>query len=186
MPSTLSIVNAALNEFGEEAVSNVNDTGHALILSQKIPLIYRQTLSDTNWTFAKKYTGLTKLAQTGTKKLPYVWQLPPDFNRLVQVYDNINWEIFGDAFYTDAMTEFNISYISNLTSTNLWPSAYEIYFIYRLCASASLVMTNNVQLTEYLKAEWLRLKLEAVSDNVYREGLKDRTNNKYDRRLLVM
>ena len=185
MATQLSIVNGVLNQLGEIAVSNVNDNDHAKIIDEKIDLIYRDSLSVTNWFFAEIFTPLAKTTDTGIPNLQFVYQLPFDFERLIEVDRIKNWRLLKDKFYTDRKQDVNIFYISNQIAFDLWPSSFERYIIFKTAADTSLVITNNIKLTEYLSQELTKRLSEAVSDNANDAGFIERVNNKYDRRIEV-
>jgi|3_EtaG_2_1085321.scaffolds.fasta_scaffold08424_4 hypothetical protein len=186
MATQLSIVNGVLNELGETAVSNISDSEHATIIDQKVDLAYRRSLTDTNWTFAQEFVSLAKTTDTGIPNFPFVYQLPVGFQRLVKTDNLTDYTILKDKIYSIQDTSINIFYIESQISFNLWPSEFESYIIYKVASESSLVLTNDVSLTEYLKKEALSQKNNAIYDNSNREGFRDVIRNKYDRKSQVL
>ena len=186
MATQLSIVNGVLNELGELSVSNVNDNTHAKLIDEKVDLTYKRALTDTNWTFSTQYVELVQTTDLGIPNLPFCYQLPFDFERLVEIPLLNDYRILEDKVYTNTQQGVDIFYISNQVSFNLWPVEFEKYIIYKVAAEASLVLTNNVRLTQYLMAESNKQRDSAISDNANRQSFKERVVNKYDRRVQVL
>ena len=99
MATQLGIVNGALNELGQQAVSNVENDANATLLDEKVELTYKRKLTDTNWTFSQKYASLVLTTDEGIPNFPFVFQLPSDFERLVNVDRITNYRILQDKIY---------------------------------------------------------------------------------------
>jgi len=177
----LSIVNNALNELGEVAVSNINDSEHAKILDQKIDLNYRVALSITNWVFAQKFESISLTTEPGIPEFPFAYQLPFDFEKLVDVNKINDYRLLGDKLYVATNQGVDLFYISNQIVFSLFPSTFEQYLVYKIAAQSCLVLTNSVPVTEYLVQQETRTREWAVFVNANLEGYREHVVNKYDR-----
>lgn len=192
--SKLSIVNQALIELGRLPVTNINDSNDAVLLDAKIDILLPVLLQETQWDFAIKYMeDNTPLTSAFSPDYTYTYQLPSDYGHM------FNWGGFNVTFSSPSSLPFLIT--SGLISTNEKPIQY--YYIvdkvdvdaistmfYRalvlyIASDSALVLTQNQELTKYLRMKYEEEKSKAVNRNDMERFVTTRPYNDYDRTLII-
>ena len=192
--SRLTIVNQALIEIGRLPVSNIEDSDDAKLLDTKIDILLPVLIQTTQWNFAIKLReDNTPLTSQFSPDYLFTYQLPSDYGHM------FSWGSFNTMFADPSSMPFLIT--DGLISTNTKPIQY--YYIvssvdvdaistlfYRalilfVASDSSLVLTENSDLTKYLRLKFEKAQSDAINRNDMELFIVTRTNNDYDHVLQV-
>jgi len=188
--SRLSTVNQALLEIGRPKVSNVNDSSDSKLMDSKIDILLPLMLQYEDWNFAIKYVSdNTPITQPFTPDYQNTYQLPYDYGRM------FSWGNFDNHFSDPSAQPFLIT--DGLISTNDMPanyyyivndidvSAVSIMFwralVLYIASDSALVLTQNTELTGYLKNKYDDALIDATSRNGMERFVVSKPYNAFNR-----
>jgi len=192
--SQLSIVNQVLLEIGRLPITNISDSPDAELISAKVDLLLPVLLQETHWNFAIKYrSDNTPLTTQFSPDYNYSYQLPSDYGHM------FNWGNFNNNFsdpgaqpflITDGLINSNSQPINYYYIVkNVDPDALSVMFFRALvlftASDVSLALTENQQLTSYLRQKYEMEKSRAVMRNDMEFYKTTTPYNDYDRTILV-
>jgi len=188
--SRLSTVNQALLEIGRPKVSNVNDSSDSKLMDSKIDILLPLMLQYEDWNFAIKYVSdNTPITQPFTPDYQNTYQLPYDYGRM------FSWGNFDNHFSDSSAQPFLIT--DGLISTNDMPANY--YYIVNdidvsavstmfwralvlyIASDSALVLTQNTELTGYLKKKYDDALIDATSRNGMERFVVSKPYNAFNR-----
>ena len=188
--SRLSTVNQALLEIGRPKVSNINDSSDSKLMDSKIDILLPLMLQYEDWNFAIKYVSdNTPITQPFTPDYQNTYQLPYDYGRM------FSWGNFDNNFADSSAQPFLIT--DGLISTNDMPANY--YYIVNdidvsavstmfwralvlyIASDSALVLTQNTELTGYLKKKYDDALIDATSRNGMERFVVSKPYNSFNR-----
>lgn len=177
--SQIDICNLALGKIGAQIINSLDDES---IEAQAIKRIYSMCLADElrkyQWSFAIKRVNLA--AQTEPPlDYRYVYQLPSDFIRSIQVgkssriggmYDYINalqaeYLIEGGKIYTDFNPPLFMRYISYVEDSTLFDDCFVNILALRLAKELVVISTSNSGNKASLQQDYQLALREAIRAN---------------------
>lgn len=151
------IANYALAQIGEPKISSIDDTGskEARICKQLLTPVIRETLRKHRWNCATKRATLSALVETPNHHYTYLYQLPTDFLRLLELNgepagnSDEFFEIEGKRIATDSDTA-EIRYIASITSDGFDDLLTEVVAM-ELAAKIAVPLTAKLELQTQCK-----------------------------------
>ena len=117
MPSKVEIANLALSSLGAKLISAFDeDTENGNRIRAVYDMVKDIMLAKHPWNFALKQATLSKLAETPLYGFDCVFQLPPDYIRVITINSvtEVDYKIKGRKFYIDDTT-VDIEYVYRVT-----------------------------------------------------------------------
>ena len=158
MASQVEITNRALVKIGEARISSMGDNVHSARTASAIWDTLRDSeLRARNWNFAIVRASLAALVSTPDFGFDYQYQLPAGCLRVIQVgeyYPYVNlgdyrgsstamWQIEGGKILTDLGAPLKIRYVSQVTDTGSWDSAFVECFACKLAVELAEPLTQS-------------------------------------------
>lgn len=170
MPNTLvNMVNQVLNELGRLAVTTVNDTQDALLISQKLAYLLPEALQWTDWNFAIKFIqDFNPRSEPFSTEYPYAFQLPADFGRFdrfsFQNYNNSLYR-FLDGLLLSTTTPVAYYYVVNEVDYAVMTPLFQRVLVLYCASTICTALTQNAALKVDLYKEFIKKQAEAVMQN---------------------
>lgn len=181
MASNVEIANSALTKVGSTRITSLTDNVKAAREINAIFELRRDYLLRThNWSFAMTRTSLPALDETPAWGYTYLYQLPTDCLRVVQVNDT--WVVPGLADYTsgpdsepykitgrrietDIGAPLKLRYIKRVTDPAQFDAAFVEVFASDLADQVCEALTQSNTKREATRAVLRQSLLEAVRSN---------------------
>ena len=166
MASKVGIINNALISLGQETVSSVTQNIRtARLMVAQYDLVRKALLRLHPWSFAKSETALTLLT-TSTANIPvltddflYIFQLPPDFIKLLKTDVEASGylhKIVGKRLYSNSNV-INIEYIYDIEDPEQFDPDFTEAFSAKLAAELCYAITGEKTMIEI---KWAEAKLK--------------------------
>lgn len=185
MASLLDIVNYALAEIGKPNVSNVNDSDAAIYIQAKVLQLYKEVLLDYNWNFAIVYVAnYSPLTVNFSPDYVYSYALPGDYGKFFKwASTGAQWPIYAiwDAMMLANTLPIQYYYIKNDVPFEFWPPLVVRLLVLYVAAKSAPQLTNNVQLAQYLKAEYTEMRWKAIMENDQERSIQSTRYNEFNR-----
>ncbi len=171
--SEVSIINDALIELGEPTIiARTDDTAQAKVMDKVFDQAKEELLEEAKWRFASKYQELAQEATGPDFKYDFIYQLPGDYVRLIEInetdIDNVIvplFEIVDTALYTNE-TSVKIVFVRNVDASLLSPLAARA-LSFKLGAKTARTLTDSAsQKQEMLEGYDKSLKKAKASDSM--------------------
>lgn len=196
--SQIDVINQVLNEIGRPAVDALLMTtpaapADALVILNKLNLLLPDLLLRGEWVFATKYLfNNTPNTVPFSPDFLYSYTLPADYGRFSAVAPisapNVNfglyYAIFDGLFCTNGKP-LQIYYIVNNCSYTVLPAAFTRALVYYCAYEVSMPLTNNLELTAYLKQKWKEALTDAVRYNDMERMVQSTPYNDFDRQAYI-
>jgi hypothetical protein len=132
-----------MNLVGEESITDINaNVRRAKILNTNYERLKRELLNDAFWKCARKRAALTPVVTPPDFGYSYAYDLPVDYIRLYEIYENNNPDYIVEGnqlLYTDA--ELKLIYIADIDET-LMDTDFTAVLIHKL---ADYLCYNHIQ-----------------------------------------
>lgn len=173
MASSTDIANLALLRLGESRINSLADETdkNARVCNVNWEQARQRSLMMCRWRFAKKQTGISKLAAAPVYKWQGAYQLPADYLRLTEIEGDDVWQpkeyfdIQGKKLLTFPVNDFdtpsaslNIEYIFDEQDTSQYDASFIEVLSTQLASMVARSLTGSDQIGPALKQE-----LETVS-----------------------
>lgn len=185
MPSLLELTNDCLSELGRLPVETLNDTPASIVVSNKILELYKEVLQDYNWNFAVVY--VTNSSPETTNFSPdylYSYQLPGNYGKFFKwATTGAQWPIYAiwNGLLLANTLPVQYYYIANDTPFEVWPPLVARLLILYAASKVAPTLTNNIQLTAYLKSEYKDARTKAILWNDMERSVQSTPYNDFDR-----
>jgi hypothetical protein len=187
MSSKLDVVNQVLSEIGRPPVASIANTDDAsLIISPRVDLLSQELLLRTQWNFAVIYKqDTTPLPVSISPDFPWTYQLPANFGSFAQTSpQNPNFGLyyrFINNYICTIANPIQYYYIVNQVDytviTPLFSRALVLYTASDVCLS----LTQNAQLTRYLKDKYMEKLDDALKQNDQQRYIQSTPYNDFNR-----
>jgi hypothetical protein len=132
--STTAICNMALGRIGAKQITDL--AADTSVVAQQCRLHFVQTrdalLRSFNWPFATQFSALSASATLPTAEYAYAYDLPADYLRLADIYDNTDkFRIIGSIIMSD-VASLSIYYVAKVTDVSLFEPLFTEIFILQL------------------------------------------------------
>ena len=152
MVAQIDIVNSALAELGESALSSMSEDSEGAIVAGTIyDQVYHDLLSKAPWRFASKKATLSLLVSEPLNEWESEYQLPADCLRVIRVYPDQDYDIYGDKLYAKS-GELDIDYVYKVSETYL-PAYFVRLLVLELAVRMAMSITANASLKAGLNQE---------------------------------
>lgn len=181
MASSVDIANSALTKLGESRITTLDDNVKAAREINAVFTLRRdKLLRSFNWSFAMERTTLPALVDTPSWGYSYLYQLPTDCLRVVQVDDiwnipglsnymggpdNEPFRIVGRRIETDIGAPLKIRYIKRVTNTGDYDACFNEVFAYDLAYEVCEAITQSNTKKEAMREGRKQEILEAIRAN---------------------
>lgn len=176
--SVVEICNNALQDLGEDAIMALTDDSKAARLcNQRWPAVRDAVLRAHPWNCTMRQAELASGVEAPIWKWGFMYNLPVDFLRLVEVVGPSgeaieNWEIQGRTIFCDAEAPLFISYVARVTDPKMYDSLLAETLSARLAATLAYPISAS---TTQAEAYWnmYRQKLAEARGVDAREGVPE-------------
>lgn len=159
MASKIEITNIALIRLGASPISSFEEGSTVAIAAGVVWDTARTSLlRDHPWNFAIKDIEVPQSSTAPKAKYKYKYQLPSDCLRLLEVYDDHDFKLKGREIHTD-MTSCKIKYVSDITDTAIWDSAFTDLMAAKLAFELAYPVTESTSLMQQM-GEIYALKIQ--------------------------
>jgi len=142
MASDIDIASQALQLIGASPINSFSDPGAgAKVASNIYESTLRNLLTSTYWTFTLKKQELNLLTSPPVNEFQYQFQIPTDCLKVLKVYPQTYYKIYGDKILTNTKT-LSIDYVHR-PETNLLPDYFTWALTYKLAADFAMSVTYN-------------------------------------------
>lgn len=177
MASDVDLVNRALTKIGAQRITSLSDDIEAARTAASLFDIVRDAeLRARNWNFAMARASLAALLTTPAWGFDLEYQLPSDCLRVVQVDEYLHgnsltnyrevseaaYQIEGRKILTNLAAPLPIRYVSRVTDTGTWDSAFAEAFACRLAAEMAERLTASLPKRDAAWSEYMRAVKEAA------------------------
>lgn len=164
MASAVEIANLALQKLGEDEtlVSLDQATRAARAINQVFALVRDIVLRDHVWNFAAKRIALPALTEKPAFGPAYVYQLPADWVRVIEIQGEPAYQVEGRQIVTDAAAPLNMRYVRQITDPNLFDALFVEALSCRLAAQVAVRLTGNSEKRKELMADYVVAKAAAT------------------------
>jgi len=153
MASKLDIVNGALIEMGETPLQSLTeDTESAITANYIYDQVYHDLLSKAPWRFAVTKQTLSQLVAAPLNEWTYQYQIPSDCVRVLRVYPDQDYDIYGDTIYSKA-SALALDYVAKVTEDALPP-----YFVRLLVLELAVRMSMSITASASMKGTLIQEK----------------------------
>lgn len=153
MASKLDIVNGALIEMGETPLQSLTeDTESAITANYIYDQVYHDLLSKAPWRFAVTKQTLSQLVAAPLNEWSYQYQIPSDCVRVLRVYPDQDYDIYGDTIYSKA-SALALDYVAKVTEDALPP-----YFVRLLVLELAVRMSMSITASAGMKGTLIQEK----------------------------
>ena len=185
MPTHLQLVNRTLSELGRPLVASIDESPDSQAASAKIYELEPELYLEYNWTFLIEYRyDNTPLTTNFSPDYTYTYQLPGNFGKFFKWQaTGSQWPIyeFADGLLLAQIKPVGYYYIVNQADPSVYPPLFaRAVVLYAACKLAP-ALTNNVQLTTYLKKEYEQIMVKAVMQNDMERPVRTTPYNDYQR-----
>lgn len=174
MPSNVEIANLALSRLGADLILALDeDTENGRKVNAIYEIVRDIMLAKHPWNFALKRVSLALLAETPNFGFDNVFQLPPDYLRVIKTDQatDVDYKIEGKKLYTD-VSSIKIQYIYQVTDPIEFSQGFIDAFADELAARLAYPITGNRALAADLQQLALaNLKVAKFQDA--QEGFPD-------------
>jgi hypothetical protein len=185
MPSLLDLTNRTLSELGRPPVEAVTDSPDAQTVENKILELYREVLLDYNWNFAIVYVNNSSPETTNfSPDYVYSYQLPGNYGKFYKwATTGAQWPFYAivDGMLLANTLPVQYYYIANDVPFEFWPPLVARQLVLYAAAKCSPTLTNNIQLTAYLKKEYEEARTKAILENDMERSVQSTPYNDFDR-----
>lgn len=180
MPSDVEIANLALTKLGTNRISSFSEDskeGRAVIA------VYNLTrdaeLEAHAWKFCIKRTNLAKLVDTPVWGFDFLYQLPADYLRILQIgeaypgvsftdyraFDETEWRIEGRRIATNLDSPLPIRYVAKVTDPNLWHPLFIKALAAKLVGEMAIDMLDSNPAVQLAAADYAECIKQAIQRN---------------------
>lgn len=152
MAAQIDIVNGALAELGEQALSSMSeDSEPAIVASQIYTQVYHDLLSKAPWRFATKKATLSLLVTDPLNEWSSQFQMPSDCLRVMRVFPDQDYDIYGDKIFAKT-DQLDVDYVYKVDETYL-PAYFVRLLVLELAVRLCMSITANASLKAQLNQE---------------------------------
>lgn len=152
MAAQIDIVNSALAELGEQALSSMSeDSEPAIVANQVYEQVYWDLLSKAPWRFATKKATLSLLVTDPLNEWASQFQMPSDCLRVIRVFPDQDYDIYQDKIYAKS-DQLDIDYVYKVDETYL-PAYFVRLLVLELAVRTCMAITGNANLKASLNQE---------------------------------
>lgn len=143
MASQVQIINIALTRLGADPIASLTDSStEAKVANVLWETARRSSLRDHPWNFAVTEVELAQIYGATTHGYKYVYQLPADCLRLLEVYGGADYKQSGRRLATNA-EQCVIKYVKDVIDTTEWDALFVDVMAQRLCAEMAYAITKS-------------------------------------------
>ena len=155
MASKTQIGNRTLVKLGQDRVSNIetDSSPAAITINQLWDTVRDATLQTYPWNFAIKRTSLAPDSVTPSWGWASAFSLPSDCLQLIEIKDNIDYEVEGGKILCDEANVIYIKYVYKVTDAALYPPTFVELFAHDLAIEGCDRITDDTNLKQLLIAE---------------------------------
>lgn len=182
MASKVQIANRALGKVGAKIVVSLDDTTvkEARTVNAAFDIVRDAAIRAHNWSFAMERASLSALTDTPAWGYNYLYQLPTDCLRVVQVNDAWvavgltdyiggpdaePYKITGRRIETDYAAPLKLRYLKRIEDTSQWDACFVEYFACRLAYEMCETLTQSNTKKESLRGDMRQHITEAIRAN---------------------
>jgi hypothetical protein len=160
MASKTEIANRALVKLGQPRVSNIatDSSARAVTINQIYDTVLRGCLQMYPWNFSIKRTDLAPDATAPSWGFNAAFTLPPDCLQLLEVKDDIKYQVEGGKVLCDGTDTLYIKYIRYVSDAGLYPAIFVEYFAQELAIEACDRITDDTGMKQTLLAQMASLR----------------------------
>lgn len=155
MASKTQIANKTLVKLGQDRVSNIetDNSQRAIIINQLWDVVRDATLQTYPWNFAIKRISLAPDSVAPAWGWAAAYSLPSDCLQLIEIKDQIDYELEGGKILCDESNVIYIKYVYKVTDASLYPPSFVDVFSHDLATEACEAITSDANLKQLLIAE---------------------------------
>lgn len=195
--SQIDVINQVLNEIGRPAIDAVvlqtQAPPDALVIQNKLNLLLPDLLLKAEWNFAIKYiSNNTPNSVSFSPDFLYSYNLPADYGRFYAMSPlstfNSNFGLYYsiiDGMFCTNTKPLQLYYIVNDADYSVLPSAFTRALVYYCAFEVSMPLTNNLELTAYLKQKYKEAFTDAVRYNDMERMVISTPFNDFDRQAYI-
>lgn len=184
MTTQLTVVNLVLNHLGRLAVSAISDSDGSRLIAQKLTILIPELLLKTDWNWAAQlYSSGSPLTQNpfaADQTYTYCYQLPADYGRMDRTSLTLNYRIIDNYLLCNELP-IQYYYTANNADYSTWGTLFTRALSFYCASELAPSMTNNVQLSEFLKAEYKDILADAILQNDMDRQIVTMPRNDFDR-----
>lgn len=186
MPSKLFVVNQALLEIGRPTVTAYTDSDDATLLWNKLDILLPELLLAYTWNFAIVYVkDNTPLTTNFSPQYNYTFQLPADYGRMALfVNPQFSYQVV-DGLILANYQPIEYYYVSLNTSYGSLPVPFVRALSIYAAADSCAVLTNNVNLTQFLYKKYEDKLADAIQINDQERRIISKPYNDFDRMQII-
>lgn len=185
MPSLLALTNRTLSELGKLPVEAITDSDAAITVSNKILELYQEVLLDYNWNFAVVYVANYSPETTNfSPDYVYSYQLPGNYGKFFKwATTGAQWPLYeiADGMLLANTLPVQYYYIANDVPFEFWTPLVSRCLVLYAAAKCSPTLTQDVNLTKYLKDEYTIARTKAILQNDMERAVLETPYNDFDR-----
>ena len=160
--SRIAIVNNALAELGQTALSGLTDNVLAAEVQATVyDSVYEGLLAGVPWRFATRKAQLSREVSVPLNEWAYQFLLPAQCLRVIRTYPTMNYEIYEMKLFANS-TEVAIDYIHKVTEAGL-PPPYAVALQLELAARMCMPITQDADLRTKLQNDAKLARAAAMS-----------------------
>lgn len=172
MSSVIEIINVALVRIGAQTINALDEGSVEANNANAIwPVVRRATIAAHPWNFAIKEQELAQTTDTPIAEYSYVFQLPPDYLRMVKVYGNGDYKIVGRKIYT-SYSSCKLKYVYDLEDTAAWSASFTDLVAQKLAFELAYPVTKSASLAQTMGTIYVE-KLHAYTATDSQEDIQD-------------
>jgi hypothetical protein len=176
MYTEVAICNQALSLCGANLITSLDDDSvEARVCKINYQYLRDSVLEAAEWSFAIKRATLARLAETPVYGFSYMFLLPSDSVRLLNVIADDRedeWVLEGDKILSNSKS-ISIRYIRRVIDPARFSPNFAQSLAYRLAAEISIPLVESRSLQEQLYSIFVKQITEAVNmDNM--QGVKEK------------
>lgn len=179
MASKTQIANRALTKLGQGRVSNIETDGSvaAITINQIWDTVRDATLQMYPWNFAIKRTDLAPDADAPSWGWSTAFTLPSDCLQLLEIKDDIEYELERGKILCDQAEIIYIRYIYKVTDPAMYPPIFVEVLAHDLAIESCDKITDDTSLKNLLIAERTQIMNKALAtdsvENITTEIIED-------------
>jgi hypothetical protein len=160
MASKTEIANRTLVKLGQPRVSNIDtdSSARAIAINQIYDTVLRGCLQMYPWNFSIKRTDLAPDALAPSWGFSASFTLPANCLQLLEVKDDIKYQVEGGKVLCDGTDTLYIKYIAYISDAGLYPPIFVEYFSQELAIEACDRITDDTGIKQTLLAQMSSLR----------------------------
>ncbi len=171
MASEVSICNQALSWLGGAHITSLDDESTEAVLCKATYASVRDAVLEArDWTFAVGRYDLPKAATGPTNGYANAFPIPSDVLRILEVLDNLDWQIEGQDVVTNE-DAVSIKAVVRVTDPNRFSALFVQALAARLAADLAIALTQSRELQQ----QHYQLYLAKLDEAAANDGMQGKS-----------